>query len=69
MFTPLSIVTRKALAYGFPQFAVESTEPVYAITVVFLQTGLHELQEPWLLGIVCCEHRKKTMLHLEKVQK
>lgn len=48
---------------------MESTEPVYAITVVFLQTGLHELQEPWLLGIVCCEHRKKKHVTFRKSTK
>lgn len=54
------------LAYGFPQFAVESTEPIDAIAVVFFKTGLHKLQELWLLCVVYCERGKSYVIFREK---
>lgn len=48
------------LAYGFPQFTVESTEPIDTIAVVFFKTGLHKLQELRLLCVVYCEKGKKS---------
>lgn len=58
--------TYSLLAYGFPQLAVESTEPIDTIAVVFFKTSLHKLHELWLLSVICCEREKKVTLYLGK---